>query len=157
MEVEVNKQIGAASVLMPTLHWSFVVKRFTGQLRHLGCLPNSSLLRCPGQVPSIGCPWEDPGHAEEIMSLAWKRLRIIPGRARQSSWGEGSPGCPAVKDRWMNGVSFFAMFSIVHKHGVWWIKGRAFFSYYNLRYNSFVTVIQRKMGSQNSCTKSISG
>ena len=49
----------------------------------LGCLPDTSLVKCIGHVPPVGGPREDPEHAGEIMSPSW------PGNALGSlrkSW-----------------------------------------------------------------------
>ena len=73
----IREELGVDPLL---LHIERSQMKWLGQL---GCLPDASLVRCSGQVPLVGDPGEDPGHAGETMSLGW------PGNASGSlrkSW-----------------------------------------------------------------------
>uniref|UniRef100_A0A3B5LMI1 Myosin tail domain-containing protein n=1 Tax=Xiphophorus couchianus TaxID=32473 RepID=A0A3B5LMI1_9TELE len=61
----------------------------------LGCLLDTSLMRCSGHVPPGGGPGEDPGHAGETMSLGWPRNGPgFPPKSWKKWPGGGKAGPP---------------------------------------------------------------
>ncbi|KAK3568142.1 hypothetical protein QTP86_031382, partial [Hemibagrus guttatus] len=97
MDREIDRRIGAAAALMCSMYWSVVVKKELSQKAKLLIYQSIyvptltygyelwvmterdvSLGRCSRHAPPGRGPGEDPGHAEETMSLGW------PGNASGS-------------------------------------------------------------------------
>ena len=72
----------------PLLHIERSQMRWLGHLVRMppGCLPDASLVSCSGHVPLVGDPREDPGHAEEAMSLGWPRNASGSPRKSWTKW-----------------------------------------------------------------------
>lgn len=101
------------STYVPTLTQASVSReaRWCGLGIWLGCLPDASLMRCSGHIPTRRGPREDQGHAGGTVSLGWE-LGKVAGGGKSGPICLGSCPCHSTlvkcfkMDWWMDGCYY---------------------------------------------------